>query len=74
MKTYEQINKLRAEIKTARTNYPEISALERLTESLEIAVKEIHSSETTIWKEVFVYFRMKLDDVYQRKKENGGEE
>ena len=65
MRTYEKINQLKAEIKTAREDYPNTSSLERLTESLDIAVRDIPFCKTTVWRDVFSYFRMKLDVVYE---------
>jgi len=65
MRTYEKINELKREIKTAREDYPNTSSLERLSESLDIAVRDIPFCKTTIWRDVFSYFRMKLDVVYE---------
>ena len=65
MTTYEKLNDLRAEIKTAREDYPNTSSLERLSESLDVAVRDIPFNKTQVWRDVFAYFRMKLDVVYE---------
>ena len=65
MRTYEKINQLKAEIKTAREDYPNTSSLEKLSESLDIAVRDIPFYKTQVWRDVFAYFRMKLDVVYE---------
>jgi len=61
----EELNKYREEIARAKKNFPDdLDLPTRLADSFSIALREVPLHQEQVWKDVFQYFRMRLDVFY----------